>query len=180
MLNKKMSKSDIEKCLGSKGNFIKIDYLTKFLKEDISLDMKKFCYSKLAETYENMKMFSDAARTFSSLAIISLTFSEKIKNYISESKFYIKAGEFTKSDEALKNAMNQGNNLQKNQIYEEIKKFYIKVAENYEKETKRNNATRVYEKMLEMKLDELERREIKERLIILYEKLGKKANFENI
>ena len=174
MLNKSMSKLDIEKCLDSKGNFIKVDYLTRFLREDIPLDMKKFCYTKLADTYENMKMFGDAARIFNSLSIISISFSSKINNHIKESKSYIKAGNFTKANEAMKKAMNQANSIQKNEIYEEIKNFYKKVAEDYERETKRNKASGIYEKILEMKISDLERKEIKNKLIGLYEKLGKR------
>ena len=178
MLNRNMSKLDIEKCLNSKGNFIKIDYLTKFLKEDIPIDLKKFCYIKLAQTYENMKLFSDAAKTFGSIAILSIAFTEKIKNHIMEAKNYVKASEFAKADEATKKAMSQGNSFQKDEAYIEIKEFYKKVAQDYEKDMKRNNASKVYEKLLEMKISENERKEIKEKLNELYEKLGKKINLE--
>lgn len=173
-----MSKLDIEKCLASKGNFIKIDYLTRFLKEDIPLDMKKFCYKKLAETYESMKMFNDAAHAYNSLAIIALTFNDKINNYVKEAKSCILAGNFSKADEATKKAMSEGNSLQKEEIYGEIKNFYLQVAEDYERADKRNKASQVYEKFLEMKIDDKERQEAKEKLISLYEKLGKKINFE--
>ncbi len=169
-----MSKLDIEKYLNAKGNFIKIDYLTRFLREDIPLDMKKFSYIKLAETYENMKFFNDAARTFNSLAILSISFTDKINNHLKEAKSYVKANNFIKADEATKKAMNQANSIQKNEVYEEIKNFHKKVAEIYEKEMKRNKASRVYEKILEMKISDLERKEIKNKLIQLYEKLGKK------
>jgi hypothetical protein len=169
-----MSKLDVEKCLDAKGNFIKIDYLTRFLREDVPLDMKKFCYTKLADTYENMKMFYDAAKAFNSLAIISIAYTTKINNYVKESKSYILAGDFTKSDGAMKKAMNEANSIQKNEIYEEIKNFYKKIAEGYENETKRNKASGIYEKLLEMKINDFERKEIKNKLIELYEKLGKK------
>ncbi len=174
-----MSKLDIEKCLAPKGNFIRIDYLTRFLKEDIPIDMKKFCYLKLAETYENMKLFADAAKTHNSLAILSIAFAEKMKHHMEEAKNYVKADEFSKADEATKKAMSQGNSFQKEEVYEEIKKFYKKIAEDYEKEVKRNHASRVYEKLLEMRISEKERKEIKERLIELYEKLGRNITFED-
>ena len=169
-----MSKLDIEKCLNAKGNFIRIDYLTRFLREDIPLDMKKFCYTKLAETYENMKMFSDSARVFNNLAIISISFTEKINNYVKETKSYILTGNFPKADESMQKAMSQANSVQKNEVYNEIKNFYKRVAEDYEKETKRNKASGIYEKLLEMKISDMERQEIKSKLIDLYEKLGKK------
>lgn len=174
-----MSKLDIEKCLATKGNFIRIDYLTRFLKEDIPIDIKKFCYSKLAETYENMKLFSDAAKTFNSIAILSIAFTEKIKHHMMEAKNYVKAGEFGKADEATKKAMSQGNSFQKEEVYEEIKEFYKRVAENYEREVKRNHASKIYEKLLEMRIGEKERKEIKERLTELYEKLGRNITFED-
>lgn len=173
-----MSIADIDKCLSSKGNFIRIDYLTRFLKEDLPIYLKKFCYLKLAQTYENMRLFSDAAKAFNSMAILSIAYTEKIKNHMEESKNYVKAGEFTKADEAIKKAMSQGNSFQKKEAYDEIKEFYKKVAQDYEKEMRRNNASKIYEKLLEMKISENERKEIKEKLIELYEKLGKKINLE--
>lgn len=175
-----MSKSDIEKFLISKGNFIKVDYLTRFLKEDIPIDMKKFVYSKLAETYQVMKLFGDAAEIFKSLSILSMTFTEKRKNYIKGCKLYIRAGNFNKAEEFLQKAMSQSNSIEKKEIYEEIKNFYKKVAEIYERNLKRNSASRVYEKILEMRISDFERKEIREKLIKLYEKLGKKISFDNI
>ena len=174
MLNRNMSKLDIEKCLSSKGNFIKIDYLTKFLKEDIPIDTKKFAYNKLAEIYESMRLFGDAAEIFKSLSILSMNFSEKRRNYIKCCRLYILAGEFSKVDEFLQKAMSQSNIIDKKEIYEEIKNFYKKVAEDYEKDLKRNHASKLYEKVLEMRIDDFERKEIKKKLIELYEKLGKK------
>lgn len=174
MLNRNMSKLDIEKCLASKGNFIKIDYLTRFLREDIPLDMKKFCYTKLAETYENMKLFGDAGQTYNSLAIISIAFTEKIKNHIKEAKAYVQAGDFARANDAVKKAMTEANVEQKRDVYEEIKSFYKKIAEDYEANDKRNHASKIYEKLLEMKISDSERQEIKTKLIVLYEKLGKK------
>jgi tetratricopeptide (TPR) repeat protein len=123
-------------------------------------------------------MFNDAAIVFNSLAIISISFTDKINNYVKEAKSYVKAGNFPKADGARKKAMNEANSIQKNEIYEEIKNFYKKVAETYEMEKKRNKASQVYEKILEMRINDFERKEIKEKLIGLYDKLGKRANFD--
>jgi len=73
----------------------------------------------------------------------------------------------------MKKAMNQANTIEKQGIYFTIKDFYKKQAEVYEKEMKRAHAVRIYEKLLEMKLNDSEREEIKEKLLYLYEKLGK-------
>jgi len=179
MLNKNMSKLDIEKCLNSKGNFIKIDYLTRFLKEDIPIDMKKFVYSKLTETYESMKLFADAALMIQHISALSMNINEKRKNNLKCSKYYVLAGEFEKADKFLQRALTQSNLNDKREIYEDIKNFYKEVAQDYEKDMKRNHASKIYEKILEMRIGDSERKEIKKKLTDLYDKLGKNIS-ENI
>ena len=173
MLYTGISKSDIEKEIEGKGDFVQIAYLTEILEEKIPIDTKKFICFKLAEIYEKKGMLDDAAKMFNNIALISIAFSEKIKHYIKESELYIKAGVFEKADGAMKKAMNQANAIEKQDIYFIIKDFYKGQAEVYEKEMKRNNAARIYERLLQMNITDLEKQEIKKKLLELYEKLGK-------
>ncbi|MFH1801403.1 MAG: hypothetical protein ABH804_01045 [archaeon] len=173
MLNKNMSKQKIEDFLATKGDFVKIDYLNRFLKENIPHDMKKFVYSKLALIYEKNNMFANAAKMYDVLALASIVYSEKIKSYVKESEVYIKGGFFSKADEAMKKAMAEANAVQRNEIYIAVKNFYKKQAEVHEREIQRNRAAKIYEKLLEMSTGEIEKQEIKEKLLKLYNKLGK-------
>ncbi len=173
MFYRNIPKSEIEKEIEGKGDFVQIDYLTRFLNEKLPIDTKKFVCLKLAEIYERKSMNSDAARMFENVAIISIAFSEKIKYYVREAKLYIKAGIFDKVDEAMRKAMNDANLIEKQDIYFMIKDFYRKQAEIYEKEMRRAHAVRIYEKLLEMNITDLERQEIDKKLLELYEKLGK-------
>ena len=173
MLYTGLSKSDIEKEIEGKGDFVQIDYLTKILEEKLPFDVRKFICFKLAEIYERKSMLNDAAKMFNNIALISIAFSEKIKHYVKESELYIKAGIFEKADEAMKKAMNQANAIEKQDIYFIIKDFYKRQAEVYEKEMKRNNAARIYERLLEMNITDLKKQEIEKKLLGLYEKLGK-------
>lgn len=173
MLKRSMSKQEIEEELEGKGDFVQIDYLTTFLEEKLTFDIKKFIYFKLAEIYERKGMLKDAAKMFDNIALISIAFSEKIKHYIKEAELYIKAGTFEEADEAMKKAISQANTIEKQDIYFVIKNVYKKQAEIYEKEMKRNHAAIIYEKLLEMSITELEKQEIKKKLLELYEKLGK-------
>jgi tetratricopeptide (TPR) repeat protein len=168
-----MSKKDIEKELEGKGDFVQIDYLTKFLRENPRIDIKKFVYLKLADIYEERGMFNEAAKMLNDAALISIAFSEKIKHYVKEAELYIKSGDFEKVDKAVNKARSNANASQKAEILFAIRDFYKRQAEIYEKEKRRNNASRIYEKLLQMKLSENEKQEIKEKLLELYEKLGK-------
>jgi tetratricopeptide (TPR) repeat protein len=173
MLDKDMSKSEIERVLKDKGDFIQIDYLTKFIEKKPPVHIKKFALMKLIDIYENKKMYGDAARAYEQLAINALSFYERTDFFVKEAEYYIKAGYFDKADSAMRRAMELSTVVKKAEIYTQIKEFYKKQAEIYEKESKRTNAVKVYEKLLIMRISEKEREEIKHKLLILYESLGK-------
>lgn len=168
-----MQKHEIEKELNKHGDFIQIDDLIKLLKEDLPLAIKKFCYSRLIEIYDRKNMFVNSAKIYDVLSIISIAFSEKINYNIREAESYIKFGNFDSADKAVKKAFNHASSSEKQEIYLTIKIFYKKIAENYELSMKRNHAVKIYERLLEMNINEIERKEIKEKLLNLYEKLGK-------
>ena len=177
MFNKDPSKHEIEEELKKRGDFIQIDYLSRILKKDTPFEIKKFVLSKLSEIYEKKKMFTDAAKTEYSLAIISTSIGEKIKHHTNEAKLCIQAGVFQRADEAMNKAIHHGNAIEKSQIYIEIKQFYKKLAEDYEKEKKRNQASKLYEKLMDMKISDIEKQELKEKLLNSYDKLGKTKEY---
>ncbi|MFH1503179.1 MAG: hypothetical protein ABIE36_00795 [Candidatus Diapherotrites archaeon] len=173
MLDKDMSKSEIEKELREKGDFVQIDYLTKFIDKKPAIHIKKFALMKLIEIYENKRMFNDVARMYEQLAINSLSYPERVDYFVKEAEYYIKAGYFEKADSAMRRAIELSTIIKKAEIYNNIKNVYKKQAEICEKESKRNNAVKIYEKLLIMKISDSERGEIKQKLLILYEQLGK-------
>ena len=168
-----MRKKEIEEALKGQGDFVKIDHLTRYIKKVPPLEMRKFAYSKLAEIYEEKRMYFDAAKAYKNMAINSTIYREKIMYHIKEAESYIKAGEFNEGDKALKSALSESNQDQRIQIYREIKQFYKEYAEILENDFKKNNAVKIYEKLLTMNLSEKEKDEVREKLLELYEKLGK-------
>ncbi len=176
-LTKEMQKSEIENLIKNCGDFVKIDHLTRLLKERIPTDTRKFVMLKLGEIYERRFMFTEAARCYENAADCSITFNEKIKYYVQEAELFVKAGNFPAVEEAMKKAMVEANQNDRREIYESVKGFYKKQGEQMEKEMKRGHAAKIYEKLLEMNLSDEERKAIKFRLVNLYEKLGKVKEF---
>lgn len=168
-----MTKSEIEQFLNGKGDYVQIDHLGRFLKEPIALDTKKFVFLKLAVLYEKARMLNDAAKMYDNAAGISIAFVEKIKHYMKETELYAKLGAFDRVEQAIKKAMAQANFREREEMKVSVKIFYKEQAKICEAEVRRNQATRFYEKILEMRISEQERREIKEKLLELYKKLGK-------
>lgn len=172
-----MTKSEIEKELAPRGDFVRIDYLTRYIKENPPFDLRRFAYQKLAEIYEKRGMFSDAARCFDSISQLSVSSTEKVQSYVKETELFIKAGEFERADESMKRAVGESEGRQREEIKFALKDFYKRQALVYEKENRRNNATKIYEKLLTMDINSGEREEIKKKLLGLYEQLGRVKEF---
>ncbi|MBI3622598.1 hypothetical protein HY212_00775 [Candidatus Pacearchaeota archaeon] len=174
MLNKDMSKVDIEKELEKMGDYVKIDYLDRLIKDkSLPMDKRKFAYIKLSEIYEKKGMFIDAAKMANNTGLMSSTFADKIKFHVREAEMYIKAGVFERVDEALKKALGEAAERDKENIYKQIKEFFKQQAEAYVKSNKRSHAVKTYEKLLQMKITEAERQEVKQKLMGLYESTGR-------
>jgi len=173
MLTKNMLKNEVDEVLSDKGDFVKIDYLNKYLNLTPPIEMRKFAYLKLAEIYENRRMFDDAAKSYRIAGMNSIIFREKIKYFVLEAKTYIKKLNFAGADKAIKRALSEATLEQRKEIVEEIKSFYREIAGELEKNLKRNQASQIYEKLLKLNISDEEKEEIKEKLKALYEKLGK-------
>ncbi len=175
-----MTKSEIEKEIAGKGTFVQIDYLTRFLKEPLTMEMKKFVYQKLAEIYERTNMFKEAGKMYDSMAGLSITFVEKIKHYMKGVETYAKGGDVVETDNAMKKAMAEANTVQREEIYQQTLRIYKNQAEIFEASNKRANALQIYEKLSGMRIGESERTRIREKLKVLYEQLGKRKELQEI
>lgn len=173
-LTKEMTKAEIESYLAGKGDYVKIDHLTRFLNDKlIPLDKRKFVCQKLAEIYEKIKMYSEAAKMSNNVALAATTFAEKMQFHVKEAELYIKDGELKAADEAVKKAITEANTADRNNILNTIKTFYKQQGEAYVKTKKIGSAVKIYEKMLQMNITDAERAEIKDKLMKLYESLGR-------
>lgn len=181
LITKEMTKMQIEEFLKNKGDFVQIDHLSRYLLiKDLPVDKKRFVLQKLADLYEKKGMYAESAKMYNNIAIISTTFQEKLAGHVKETEQYIKSGNFDSADQAIKKAMGEGNVAQKAEVFVQIKEFYKRQAQVYEKANKKGNAIKIYEKILQLNITDAERKEIKEKLMKLYESLGKVREYFNV
>ncbi len=173
MLNKNSKKNEIDLHLEGKGDFVKIDHLNRFIKEQPPIDLRKYAYLKLADIFLNREMFIDAAKSFRSAAINSVIFKEQQENYLKEAKSYIRALMFEDANTALKKALIEANERERNALQKDFIIYFKKVGEDLEKKGNSGKALQLYEKLIRMKITSEEKMEIKEKLLKIYEKLGK-------
>jgi len=172
MLRKEMTKVEIEKELSNKGDYVLIDNMTRFLKENLPLDIKRFVYLKLVAVYERRSMFSEAAAVYDKLIELSLTPQDKVNYRTKATECYVKSGFYDKADLSMKNLSSEAKVGERAKISLSMKDFYLKQAQLYEKEKRRARAIQAYQKILEMNLLDIEKNEINKKLLVLYKETG--------
>ena len=167
-------KSDIEKELAAKGDYVQIDMIRRFLKENLPNEIRRFAAEKLAGIYERRSMFAEAAYLYARLTEMSFNYAEKMANLLKEAENYIKAGFFDGANSAAGKIASEVKPTEKTKYSDAVKNFYKSQALIYEKSRRRSKAAEIYEKILEMKgLLDLERAEINNKLLGLYKELGR-------
>lgn len=177
MLRKDMTKVEIEKELFGKGDYVQIDNITRFLKENLPMDLKRFLYIKLVGIYEKRRMFSEAAELYSRLIEVCLIPSDRVNYLTKAAEDYIRAGFFDKADLMTREVLGEARPNERPKISLEIKEFYKNQAKEYEKEKRRSMAVKTYEKILALTLSENEKTEINNKLLGLYKELGMMSQF---
>lgn len=152
----------------------KISYLESALKKTaFTFELKRYIWHKLIELYEERSMYEKAAKASSGLAGIEVAFREKIESYLKAGELYSKAGRIEDSEEMFTRAVRNASVEQKVKILLARKNVYLVSAHELESKGKRASALKFYEKLIKMKLDEIEMKEVKGKLIIIYKSLGK-------
>lgn len=151
----------------------KIIYLESALRETgFTFEMKRFIWKELGGLYAERKMFEKAAKAYSNKAGVEITIRDKIDSCVSSAEFFSRAGKVDDADEMFFRALREANPEQKNRINLAKKNIYLVCAKDLEKKGKKATAMRFYEKLIKTSLDDVEKKEIKDKLISTYKALG--------
>jgi tetratricopeptide (TPR) repeat protein len=151
----------------------KIAYLEIALKQNLDIETKKFLWETISNLYELRAMYDKAGKAMSGKAGLEFTFKTKIDSYIKSAELYCKAGKPEEAEDMFVKSSRDTTLEQKEAIKFAMKNLFMLSAQNLEKQGKKVSALKFYEKLIKMKLDDLEKQEIKEKLIQTYKSLGK-------
>lgn len=151
----------------------KISYLESALNvAGFSFEIKRFLWKELAQLYEERKMFERAARAMANKAGMEVTFREKIDSYVTAAELFSRLGKVDDADEMFVRASRDANDEQRAKVKLARKNIYSISAKELENKGKRASAVKFYEKLIKMNLDEIEKADIKEKLLLTYKALG--------
>jgi tetratricopeptide (TPR) repeat protein len=151
----------------------KINYLESASNiSGFSFEIKRFLWDELARLYEERKMFERAARAMSNKAGMEISFRDKIDSYVTAAELFARVGKVDDADDMFVRASRDANTEQKSKVRLARKNIYSVSAKELESKGKRASAVKFYEKLIKMNLDEIEKTEIKEKLLATYKALG--------
>ncbi len=168
------SREEIEAKLNTmQTDFNKIVYLESALREDLTYEVKRWIWGVLAELCETQGMFEKAARAMQNKAGIDISFKDKIEAYLSAGELYARAGKVEDAEGMFLKAYRNADNEQKLRIKLAMKNIFLVSAQELEKKGKPFAAVKYYEHLIKMPLDEVEKGEIKDKLLEGYRRLGR-------
>ncbi|MEM4271593.1 MAG: hypothetical protein QXD13_00675 [Candidatus Pacearchaeota archaeon] len=172
-----ISRHEIDDKLKKSGDFVKLDFLSSCLKKQMDFDTKKFVLLKLAELYSERKMFAEAGKMMRAGAEINGTYEGKMNDFIKSGELFAKAGNFDEADVSFTKALGSATEMQRAKIKTAKKTAYFAKAKELMQRDRRSHAMEAYEKLLLMDLNPIEKHEVQNALLQIYEKLGKVKEF---
>jgi tetratricopeptide (TPR) repeat protein len=166
---------DMETKLDSMGTALnKIVYLESALKAGIAanFEIKRFIWGELARMYEERKMFERAARALGNLAALEPMFRERMDSYVMAAELFCRLGKINDAEDMFVRAGRDVVGNGKAKVMLARKNVYLSAARELESKGKRASAVKFYEKLVKMKLEDIERGDILEKLRVLYKALG--------
>lgn len=152
----------------------KIAYLESALLESgFSFEIKRFIWNKLAELYEERKMYERAGKAIANKAGVDVARADKIESYLKAGEYFAKAGHVDEADDMFVRASRDGGESDKAKVRLARKNIFLVNAQELEKQGKRVSAVKFYEKLIKMSLPDIEKQEIKNKLIEIYRATGR-------
>ncbi len=152
----------------------KMEYLESVLKmSDVNMDVKKFSLGMLAELYGKRMMYDKAAKAMFGKAGYEITFKDKVETYLKAAEYYAKASNVLGAEDMFSRASREANSEQQSKIQLARKNIYLAITNDLEKRGRMSNATKFYEHLLTLKIDDLEKSLIKKKLVDYYKRMGK-------
>ena len=174
------NRKEVEEKLKTVGDYVKMDYLQRCLRQTLDFDTRRFVLLTLSEIYEKRGMFLESGKLLRHASEINPTEMGKKQELVKSAELFVKGNNFDEADTSFKKALIIAGATEKRNLDISRKNMYRKYADECLAKGKRRQAVDTYERLLTIDLDAGEKEDIKKNLIILYEKLGKIREFYNL
>lgn len=176
-----VTEEDIHARLKTLSPMLQQEYLENLLKRmSLNSDLKLFISRQLLELYVRRGLWSNAAKVMENAAASQHNFNLKRDTYKQAGILYVRAVDFLMADDCFRKAVENASEKEKPFLRKEVENVYLTEAQNFENNAKRTKAVEIYERILRTSPEDAVKRKINEKLVVLYEKLGRIRDHLNL
>lgn len=152
----------------------KIEYIEVEIRKGLSQELKKDACVLIAQLYEEKKWWGNSAKNYQIAADLSVLIPEKMNLLFKTGELFMRAEDYFSSDDYFRRAMGQASSRERVDMQKKIFTMYLNLAQQYESTKNNTKAIAVYNRVLSLPgYPFSEAQKIREKLIVLYEKIGK-------
>lgn len=151
----------------------KLEFIENELAREMPVDVKITALASRAKIYLQKKWYNLAAQDFCNAASFASTFKEQTELYFNGALAYLLADEYLKADDAFRKVIILAPESEKEQLRKKIIILYLERAATHEQSRKYVKAISTYEKAINLNMDTGQKFILYDKLIGLYEKIGK-------
>ena len=152
----------------------KIEYLEVEIRKELSQELKKDACVLIAQLYESKKWWGNSAKNYQIAADLAVLIPEKMNLLFKTGELYMMAEDYFSSDDYFRRAMGQASSRERADMQKKIFSMYLSMAQQYESTKNNTKAITIYNRILSLPgYPFSECQKIRDKLIVLYEKIGK-------
>lgn len=151
----------------------KLEFIENEMNKGMSTEVKIAVLISRAEIYLRKKWRNLAATDYCNAAALPPTFREQIELYFKGALAYLLADKYLSADDVFRKVLVLAPESEKQKLKEKIIMLYLERATTHEQKKKYIKAIAAFEKVLSLNLDFNKKIALYDKLIELYEKIGK-------
>lgn len=169
-----ITKDEMLKNLAGKSDEIKLEMLEKVTKNpEADQETRKQAFLLMTEVYIKKMWWSNAAKAFMNAADLAKTFDEKKELFFRSGTFFVRSDDYFTAEDTFRKAIVLAAKKDKEPTKQMAIEVYASLAREYESKKLQTKSISIYQKMLGLNLPVERANEIREKIAILYEKIGK-------
>ncbi len=168
------TKEEFLRNLDGKNDGIKLEILEKVTKnpgEDI--ETRKTAFILMTDIYINKMWWSNTAKAFMNAADLAKTFDEKKDLFFKAGTYFVRADDYFTAEDTFRKSIVLAAKKDKESLKEMVINVFLNLAKEYENKRMQTKAISIYNKTLSLNLPIERVNEIREKMAVLYEKVGK-------
>ena len=175
------SEDDVRMRLKTLSPMLQQEYLENLLKRlNLDPNIRLMCSREVTELYVRRGLWAGAAKTMESAATFIHNPNHRRDIYKQAAVLYLRAVDLLMAEDCFRKSLENASERERPFLRKEFENIHLTEALAMENGGKRAKAVEVYERMLRLNPEPPLQRKINERLVVLYEKLGRIRDHLNL